>query len=96
LPRKPSGYAFLTDNQSGRVIKEIDTLNCGHCRRICHPEFKAEPGDNFGHCNRCDRDICANCATKMERGAMCDVWEEKNKRLEAALERQMALGSYGI
>lgn len=91
---KVSGEATLIDRETGSVIKRIDTVNCGHCSRVCHPEFKATAGDNFGHCNRCDRDICAGCATKMEAGAMCDVWEKKNERLETALMRQIAVGEW--
>ena len=91
--KKISGYASLTDLASGNIVKEIDTVNCGHCHRICHPELKSEPGDNFGHCTICDRDICAGCATKMEAGGGCDVFEKKLEREEA---RYHALRSYGL
>lgn len=92
--RRISGYAFLTDRESGKIIKEIDTVNCGHCSRICHPGRHDVPGDRFGHCNRCDRDICNACATKMEQGLVCDVWEEKYHRLEEAVQRAGAVSNY--
>ena len=88
-----SGYAVLTDRESGRTVKEVDTFNCGHCGRVSHPEVGENPGDNFGHCTICDRHLCRRCATKMDAGGGCDVYEEKLAREEASYE---ARRSYGL
>lgn len=87
-----SGYATLTD-LDGKITKEVDTFNCGHCGRISHPEIHEQPGDNFGHCTICDKHICRRCAGLMDRGAGCLVYEERIAREEASYE---ARRSYGI
>jgi len=85
--RKPQGYAFLVDGDTGKV-DTADTFQCFHCQRITLVKPKERPEDLGGFCTVCTRLICSGCV-----GGGCDPFEEKRKRMEASYH---ARRSYGV
>lgn len=74
---RPQGYATISED--GKVVKEFDTLSCGHCNRIVHVKAKCRPEDIGGLCAVCKKAICPACV-----GHGCDEIERWLDRTEAS------------
>src|SRR5262245_32817651 len=74
--KKPIGYATITLH--GKVVKEFDTLTCGHCNKIyCSSTNSPEATPDLGGmCKICGAMVCSPCLAKlMQEG--CFPFEKK-------------------
>ena len=90
MPRL-NGYAFLTDKESGKVIKERETFTCVRCSRIVHVKPKCDPTELGGVDYRSGRLICKACIDG-ERA----LWEERVARLDLEIEQCRFSGGISI
>ena len=87
--KRPQGYAFLTDKESGKIVGERDTYTCSHCHKVVHVVPMCDPADLGGFCSLCDKLICASCAYLMSLGKPCIPFLERIQRLDNRLEKGM-------
>lgn len=88
-----NGLATSTDRETGRILKEVETFQCGHCQRIKHVPAKCSPYDLGGHCRICDTLICPDCVrdgrcTPFEK--KLDEWERRDPGLEQLIDKLLA------
>lgn len=91
---KPGGYASITDQIGGKVVRENDTFTCAHKNEIIH----VPPGlDKLqaGHmCRACMRLICDDCADEMNRTLKCVPMEERLLQMESRADRRRRGGRF--
>lgn len=85
--RKPGGWTFITDGNTG-LVEEGETFSCNHCNRVTMIKPRQNPEDIGGFCLVCAKLICSGCV-----GRGCDPLEAKLARAEA---QSLALKSYGL
>ena len=85
--RKPGGYAFTFDRETGETLNERDTFTCSHCNRVTHVKPFCDPADLGGHCCVCDSLICKNCNYLRSLGKPCVPMYERLTRMENHLDR---------
>src|SRR5713226_9532896 len=88
------GWASFTDRESGKIIAECSTFNCGHCNAIRHiqPGLLLRRGPrnhDWSTCKCCMELVCE----KPECNNVCIPFM---KKIEAWEGRNYALRSYGI
>lgn len=84
--RKPGGWSFITDGDTGRV-SENETFSCKHCNRVVQVQARTDPADVGGLCRICNGLICPQCV-----GKGCDPLEEKLRRWEASYDARRSYG----
>ena len=84
---KPQGYGAWTDRESGKIMRERDTVTCAHCNSVNHVEPFCDPADLGGFCTLCAAIICKNCAIAMSKGEPCLPFMERLERLDTRIER---------
>ena len=92
------GYAFRYEgpgiNDRGKIIRECETVNCGHTQTVIHVPPRALGGleSVAGWCGACNRPI-----RKDQVGKPCKVWEvlieeiERDGNARQAMLRDMGL-----
>jgi hypothetical protein len=84
--RRPQGYAFQTDRETGEIVAECDTFTCSHCHMIVHVKPMCDPADMGGHCCACNGMICPSCAYLAQLGKPCLPFVERVNRLNDRME----------
>lgn len=81
-------YGIEIDRATGKVVREHETVMCGHCAKHTdlEPPKNAQVVVRVATCPRCKRPICNYCQPKLT----CVVWEEKMARYE---QRQRLLAA---
>jgi len=85
--RNPGGYGVAFGD--GKILSEADSFTCFHCNSVVFVKPKCDPTDLGGLCKCCMKMICPKCVDK----GICDVFEKKLERAEAAYH---ARRSYGL
>ena len=86
--RKPGGWSFITDGDTGKV-SENETFSCRHCNRVVQVPPRADPADVGGLCRVCNGLVCPECVA----AGKCDPLEAKLERWANSYD---ALRSYGL
>jgi len=84
---KPHGYGRSWDRESGKTLKERDTVTCKHCNRVFHIEPFCDPADAGGFCTVCSSIVCKRCAYLQSLGKPCTPFVERLARMDTYMER---------
>jgi hypothetical protein len=84
-----TGY-YTTGDGNGKII-EYETFTCGHCQHVTIVAHGATLADLGMFCLACARPCCKTCTKKMAAGGMCDPFEKKFERAEAAAQSRRSI-----